>query len=86
MNTHGKGALNVWTPELAADVYAQDLPTEPAGVGAVVRDAAGFRWVLADPGSRLAWRREGADAAWASWVELSSLDRAPLVLSWGVAS
>ena len=55
-------------------------PEEPTGLGAVVEDAVGFKWVRWQRRTTKCWRREDDGATYASWADVKAVE----VLSEGV--
>jgi len=49
-------------------------PDEPTGLGAVVEDAEGDRWVRAESGTRFPWSRANPDGAeWCVWADIAAV-------------
>lgn len=56
-------------------ILSEPKPDEPTGLGALVRDAAGEAWVLAEPGDRRQpWRRLGSKGGWRHWDHIDAVE------------
>lgn len=56
-------------------ILSSPKPDEPKGLGAVVEDASGMLWVLAEPGERAPWRWLGLEGSgWRDWVDIDAVE------------